>query len=1066
VVWHSYILDKQHQRKKRQGSSIATETDPSVPAVSHPQLLKSSSKQSITASEDFYSLSESGNEDETGAHPKHHYRHTYPEFSHLQEEDDPNLRTPTRNISPFDDSHTSQQSVVFSTPPSRINSPSAEYEATQAVETQNRAPPPAVLGLSFDKHLRRKPVSSASTDTTCASPSHADTKFVGGELSRQVTVVRRSRDNDASTLDLDKMDRRNVVGRTATPGVDDMPYIRFAIDQLTRDEEVRGSRDYEDDDNEPIIAPPMPVATGYPHAQRPEQSSRKAIPFVAPAARPVVKSQALCEATEQQRRSYPWKRSSRASEQPLGNTVLGTKAEPTPKHQPQRYQTPPAVVPTAHYDPASSISQFDIFMPYENHSPSAETPSLTFLPTILRPLWMGLYIFLCVLMLIGLIFSGAWSKKHNGLWAYKSFGDNRYFTFHYLPTLFGMIIVLWLIQIQIALQRIAPFIAMSSESTVTRSQAAFLDLYPTQYLYPKMQYFRSRQWVIGTCFVVFWMFFITIPLLSASFNARWIGDVSTGAWHWVAVQGVVWTVVVLYILLIICLVVLVVYLRRNQTGLKWDPRSMADIIALLERANIMSDYIDSEVFATKGQFAQRLWTRTDRLGYWHTSRRPQDIFYGIGAEGGAARRYSLEHGRIREKRPYAHSQQSSLSSLQQGNNSQLEHGLDARNDLRNTSVIKRHVPWMLTTVALLAFAVIAIALLIAFFVVSFVRNATTTGFFPSIRASADKDGFSPANFLFSFLSSLLGLVLFLLWQPLDFAVRRMAAFSALSRPDGALAAGSILLDYPALYPVQCTIRAVLNRDFLVAFTSFISLISPVIPILAGGVFWAQYYPDNSYVKVSAEHSGWYALCFFLAVYAVSFVALFAIALVRRGLVPALPHPALCLAELLSWVYMSPLATDPIFARAPSKQALVARLAATDPGSRTTTHSSTREKPSAAHNQFPTQGGSPPRLTVRLLGDHSSSDSDGFGAQHNRVPGHVTDSPRHSTSTHSMSADSAGQHVTRPLPPLTRPAGPLRFAFGVYLGRDGQEHLGIDRVVRDGREMVITNDTGKSSWIWR
>ena len=29
-----------------------------------------------------------------------------------------------------------------------------------------------------------------------------------------------------------------------TPGVDDTPYIRFAIEQLTRDEEIRGSRQY------------------------------------------------------------------------------------------------------------------------------------------------------------------------------------------------------------------------------------------------------------------------------------------------------------------------------------------------------------------------------------------------------------------------------------------------------------------------------------------------------------------------------------------------------------------------------------------------------------------------------------------------------------------------------------------------------------------------------------------------------------------------------------------------------------------------------------------------------
>jgi hypothetical protein len=43
------------------------------------------------------------------------------------------------------------------------------------------------------------------------------------------------------------MERRRVMDNNSpatTPGMDDTPYIRFAIDQLTRDEEVRGSRRY------------------------------------------------------------------------------------------------------------------------------------------------------------------------------------------------------------------------------------------------------------------------------------------------------------------------------------------------------------------------------------------------------------------------------------------------------------------------------------------------------------------------------------------------------------------------------------------------------------------------------------------------------------------------------------------------------------------------------------------------------------------------------------------------------------------------------------------------------
>ncbi len=94
-----------------------------------------------------------------------------------------------------------------------------------------------------------------------------------------------------------------------------------------------------------------------------------------------------------------------------------------------------------------------------------------------------------------------WSKKHAGLWEYKTFGDNRYFVFQYLPTLLGMVLLVWLIQIQMAMQRIAPFLAMASMSTRSRSKASFMHLYPTQFLLPNMQYFESHQFIFGACSV-------------------------------------------------------------------------------------------------------------------------------------------------------------------------------------------------------------------------------------------------------------------------------------------------------------------------------------------------------------------------------------------------------------------------------------------------------------------------------------------------------------------------------------------------------------------------------------
>ena len=138
--------------------------------------------------------------------------------------------------------------------------------------------------------------------------------------------------------------------------------------------------------------------------------------------------------------------------------------------------------------------------------------------------------------------------------------------------------------------------AMAGSSTMSRSRAAFLDLYPTQYLYPKIQYFRARRYTAGIALVEFWLFQLTIPLLASCFNAMWVGDDKTGKWRWAAVEGAVWATLALYAVHIATLCALALHLYRNVTGLKWDPRSLADVIALIGRANIMADYADSEVF--------------------------------------------------------------------------------------------------------------------------------------------------------------------------------------------------------------------------------------------------------------------------------------------------------------------------------------------------------------------------------------------------------------------------------------------------------------------------------------
>ena len=151
--------------------------------------------------------------------------------------------------------------------------------------------------------------------------------------------------------------------------------------------------------------------------------------------------------------------------------------------------------------------------------------------------------------------------------------------------------------------------------------------------------------------------------------------------------------------------------------------------------------------------------------------------------------------------------------------------------------------------------------------------------------------------------------------------------------------------------------------------------SATLPVLAGGCFWTQYYGGEDVVRVAAELAGYYALCFFLALYGISLLALLPGR--RRA---ALPHRSNTLSEIISWVY----------------------------------HDEAAE----------------PALGDKKKGKGRKSE------KHNSY-----------TDPHK-----------------------IRYGFGIHVGRDGLEHLGIDRVhrggERSGRELVIWEEQQKSkrkSW---
>ncbi|KAI9893090.1 MAG: hypothetical protein M1814_000637 [Vezdaea aestivalis] len=632
-----------------------------------------------------------------------------------------------------------------------------------------------------------------------------------------------------------------------TPGVDDTPYIRFAIEQLTRDEEVRA-------------------------LDRAQTASSQS--------------------------TYPVERI-------VPDQGLGYYGQSGGKKSPSFVSLPEE-------DEEQVIEpSVDVYVPVERPGDSYRHPALNFLPGMLRPAQLIILVLLSLLGLSATIASLVYSKQNSGFIDYEDARGRLYFIFEFLPPLIATIIILYIFSMQPAIYRIVPFIAMASQNANSRTKAAFLPLSPQTFLFPDVSYFKAGFPIIGVCMITFWISLFTVPLASALYQPQFID----GVWRWVTVQPVAYVLIVLYSLLTLSVVMLILFFFHRYTGLKFDPRTLADLIVLLQRSNSLEAYKDTETFSHKSQFFSLLNSRSNRLGYWTTTSRPNEVFYAIGEEGAPTRRYAITRGKVTEKSGY-----DSLTEFY--DEEQLEplpRKLSKHTNLRSTTLRYHYIPWYLSDSCIVLWAVLAIVLLGAFLIASNLHKALISGFRPLLPTAPDADGFSSSNFLYSFLPSLLGLILALFAWSLDFTFRALQPFANLaSTVGGADAEHSLLLDYSYRFPIHCTLKALQNRDWKVAFLSALSLLSLSLPTLGGGLFLAQTRSTNAIV-IRAHPTAFYILTAALVVYTLGICILW----------PArkrhLPHGITCLSEIISFLYKSPVVQDAAFREVSGRRDLVTRL---------------------------------------------------------------------------------------------------------------------------------------------
>ena len=557
------------------------------------------------------------------------------------------------------------------------------------------------------------------------------------------------------------------------------------------------------------------------------------------------------------------------------------------------------------------IGTNNALLPIEPAVDSYRYPRLNFVPSTLRLTPLLILSFLCVLMITALIFCSVWSTKRNGLTSYNGVGTGKYFIFEFLPQLLACGIVLWLVIIQSAIHRVLPFQLLASgrhseESSVIQRAA----LYPTNYLLPRFEFFRQREPSLGACSIIFWLSLFTIPLQSALFQTRLYSLDDSETWQWTTAQPVAWSLIILYALLVAALILLLIRFTNTRTGLKWDATSLADMLVLIHRSNNDSSHRTS---------------RNSQLGYWSNSHRPNDIFYGLNSDQPSPRpsftREKQQRGSIQKSQisaPVLNCDPEKQKQTATGGSSHSEEAIQSHSE-QHSSNRRAWIPWFLRDTFIVLWLVIALILLLAFLISSYLHSAVANGFLPQLPAPTTNLAFSPANFLYSFVPSLLGLLLYLLWLPIDHSFRALEPFAQLSRPDGASAALSLLLEYNTNLPISVSIRALAHGHYRVAFISLVSLLALALPVLAGGLFTAQFFESTQSVREAAYMPAYYVLTVFLTIYAISYCTIWPTK--RRYL----PHDISKLGGLMALLASSPIRSDTAFREPRSRIDLVTRL---------------------------------------------------------------------------------------------------------------------------------------------
>lgn len=660
-----------------------------------------------------------------------------------------------------------------------------------------------------------------------------------------------------------------------TPGVDDTPYIQYALSALTRDR--RNSSQ-----SQPHYSPQS--ASAYFNHLRRTKTAREAPS--AQLAVPVPEA-AYTEDDAPLRRISP-------RPEPEGQQTT---------REPELYESPPVSIPIG--------DAWDVKDPSNTHwvpvtedmrqslDPHGRTyPPLTYKPSILRPFSMMILMTLCLCMMAALIFCVLYSARHHGLTAYTgSIYTAQFFMFRILPQLLGAIILIYAQSIVNTSLRVLPFVSLADEDPQQRYLALFAELYPKTLLFPQL----VGPWQFMLFDIATWLALFTVPLLSSAFTCIYKDQM----WVWAPVPVVIWTLVAFYSILVVSTAIIMVFWFGKWTGFAWDIRSIGDLLPLLNRSNAVSSFDPHNLSGFRNDFQTDLRDRWfDRLGYWRSGDMiTGGIWYSIGATGARGDDARMVAGIRRDSGPKV--SMDSEATAAPGN---------------WRRVYERYLPFCLRSMPLASYTVLCTLLLVALLLVSFLpATRIDDGFRPMLAARPGNNAFSAANFLYAFLPSLIGMLFWMAFQPIDMAFRQLQPWADLGQLDGATARKSLLADYAASLPLQASWKAAVNGHWRVALLSIMAQAFVAIPVLGGGLFMALA-QEGGEVRMFPSMPVFGVLIAFLLLY----VGCLAMAIPSRAQFE-LPRPVTSVAAIMSLCSAKELTQDSAFRSVRSREDLEGRL---------------------------------------------------------------------------------------------------------------------------------------------